>query len=1045
MKRQAENDTSETGKKRKKFDLSKREGKVGLIESVSVQNFMCHENLSLNLGPHMNFIIGENGSGKSAILTAIILALGGKSSTTDRFSNIKGFVKKGKNKAKIEIVLRNTGVLAYKPDVYGEKITIVREFNKEGTNNYKIKSESGTICSNQKKEITNIVEAMDIPVDNPLCILTQQNSKKFLISKDAKPERLFEFFYKGTGLKALELKYKSMLDMKEEAEAELAKKKSILPEMKAELKKWKKFLDSSKRISDYKKELLWATVIEMHKILVKDEEQHEKLLKEISDHEDSLEKCNVRYDEKSSELKEFLREKDCLDKSMKDYRNTLVSLKDELENFSSTLRKKEGFLSKLEQDEKQLIDDKKGLEKCIEVQQEKKLSTIEEERKQCESAIQNLNHRNSELNVNLQNLKEQRSKKFSEQSNMEKKIEEFRAEIASHNIKHRKYSENLKNAKNTLQNKANAFGEHTVKVLEEIKNKRNAFVKLPVGPIGMYLEVKEPKYTLAIEFAIGNGLLNSFCVDNYQDSLLLRDILRKFYRIPPSIIVSPFEDGRFDVSGNAAISTFPTVLEMLTIKNDIVANCLIDQAQIEKKLLIEDASASVKIMNDPPKNCTSAYLLNLDQICFNPSRFYSFGKFSPRSKLNSIRPEDIMNLEKALNNEVIESNNMAECIKKLEGALKAIPVEILKLDNEIVNIMTKVRKNNNKIKDLQCREVPKDVNCLQEDLAKILNEYNKKQVEIQKCNLEVNEFKKRRNAMKEKIETQMTLLRASSEKFKELVGKIHELNEHIEILSTARDKFKDKLTILKDKSKRSHTDIEQSKEKILIARGNAEKSGEYIDTNRSIEEIHRLINETEKVIQTQSNCDREALSRKYVEKLENINRAEQELKKIERYLLRIDEMLTFRRKKFNGIRKQTETCIDMAFIAILSGNGYKGRLEINALKRTLAMVVAPRVGDNGRKNQSSLSGGERSFVMIAFLLALWERTKIPFRILDEYDVFMDSNNRQLSVDLLKQKSEEMAETQFVYLSPLDLPRIKQSDFIQIIKMAAPKRKNEDSN
>ncbi|CAL1283207.1 unnamed protein product, partial [Larinioides sclopetarius] len=119
------------------------EGEFGVIESVTVQNFMCHENLTLSFEPHMNFIIGQNGSGKSAILTAIILALGGKSSSTDRFSNIKGFVKSGKNKAKVEVVLRNGGEGAYKQEVYGEKIVVVREFNKEGTSNYKIKSESG--------------------------------------------------------------------------------------------------------------------------------------------------------------------------------------------------------------------------------------------------------------------------------------------------------------------------------------------------------------------------------------------------------------------------------------------------------------------------------------------------------------------------------------------------------------------------------------------------------------------------------------------------------------------------------------------------------------------------------------------------------------------------------------------------------------------------------------------------------------------------------------------------------------------------------------
>lgn len=39
-------------------------------------------------------------------------------------------------------------------------------------------------------------------------------------------------------------------------------------------------------------------------------------------------------------------------------------------------------------------------------------------------------------------------------------------------------------------------------------------------------------------------------------------------------------------------------------------------------------------------------------------------------------------------------------------------------------------------------------------------------------------------------------------------------------------------------------------------------------------------------------------------------------------------------------------------------------------------------------NLAQLSGGERSYVTIAFLLSLWDRIHMPFRILDEYDVFM---------------------------------------------------------
>jgi hypothetical protein len=58
--------------------------RAGVMEHVELHNFMCHELLSFDLGPQINFVIGNNGSGKSAILTAITLALGGKASSTVR-------------------------------------------------------------------------------------------------------------------------------------------------------------------------------------------------------------------------------------------------------------------------------------------------------------------------------------------------------------------------------------------------------------------------------------------------------------------------------------------------------------------------------------------------------------------------------------------------------------------------------------------------------------------------------------------------------------------------------------------------------------------------------------------------------------------------------------------------------------------------------------------------------------------------------------------------------------------------------------------------
>jgi chromosome segregation ATPase len=63
---------------------------------------MCHKYLQVQLGENINFITGNNGSkhvlnlgGKSAILAALIVALGGKASVTSRGSSVSKLLKEG--------------------------------------------------------------------------------------------------------------------------------------------------------------------------------------------------------------------------------------------------------------------------------------------------------------------------------------------------------------------------------------------------------------------------------------------------------------------------------------------------------------------------------------------------------------------------------------------------------------------------------------------------------------------------------------------------------------------------------------------------------------------------------------------------------------------------------------------------------------------------------------------------------------------------------------------------------------------------------------
>lgn len=56
---------------------------------------MCHRKMSIALGPRVNYINGQNGSGKSAILAALQICLGARARTTHRGGKISDLIRQG--------------------------------------------------------------------------------------------------------------------------------------------------------------------------------------------------------------------------------------------------------------------------------------------------------------------------------------------------------------------------------------------------------------------------------------------------------------------------------------------------------------------------------------------------------------------------------------------------------------------------------------------------------------------------------------------------------------------------------------------------------------------------------------------------------------------------------------------------------------------------------------------------------------------------------------------------------------------------------------
>lgn len=91
--------------------------------------------------------------------------------------------------------MANEGAEAYKSELYGKEIQIVRKIGAKQSG-YKILSEKRQVISTRKDTINEILQALSISPENPLCILHQEVAKTFLLNNDGKKKyQVFWFVF----------------------------------------------------------------------------------------------------------------------------------------------------------------------------------------------------------------------------------------------------------------------------------------------------------------------------------------------------------------------------------------------------------------------------------------------------------------------------------------------------------------------------------------------------------------------------------------------------------------------------------------------------------------------------------------------------------------------------------------------------------------------------------------------------------------------------------------------------------------------------------
>ncbi|KAK2167667.1 hypothetical protein LSH36_25g01011 [Paralvinella palmiformis] len=1050
----AKNDINSSSSSQESFSIcdnaAKDEAEVGIIEQVMVKNFMCHTLQDIKFGPQVNFVTGRNGSGKSAILTAIVIGLGGKANITNRGNAIKSFIKIGKHSAEVMIKLRNHGKDAYRPEAYGKSIIIERKIAKESSS-YKIKSCSGVLISTKREELCHILEHFNIQVENPIVILNQETSRNFLHSKS--PQDKYKFFLKATQLEQMKRDYSCANESKEIALEILKQKKQTLPTLEKEVSEWEhkyKALTSLKnlqsRMEKLKDELIWALVSEQEKGI-------EPIMKELRLEEARTPKFHQKIKESEEKLHSKQECRSTIERELK-------TLGIHVESIEPQYREARVLKDKKKKLTKAASHEVKKIQNDVETMERDKQSILARITEIQNSAQQDFEAENKARTMKILQLEEQIKEICARKQSTQHELEQFKcavgklkkdsAQVKAENdeLHHRRNElcRHLQTLESSRSNHLRRFGAFMPQLVQKI-NQTDVFHKKPIGPLGVHFSLKDQCWALAVESCL-RSLMHAFCVHDHHDEKELEKILKSvcFTGRVPVIITCPFQNKVYDVARyKPHTNQYPTVLEVLNIENPVVTNCLIDQRGIETVLLFHSSTESRNVMADhPPQGAREAFNQDGDQIFCHPFRYYSNNQDQVRILVQSVE-QDIRQCRQELSSLDDKLSKNQETSRKINQQLQIQIQEEHKTQTQIMRLQEQSSKTQMELRELCDTEepVPVDVKTLEEEvsildssLAKQHEHLAMKQGQYDKAKTELMECEKRF----QKLDTDMSIISEQTDNIKYQLA----LAENaIQIAQNHKQHYDSKLKEHEKKISDLRTKCEEDNAELERQVDIAEKLCPRVKTKRSSQNLQSEIKQIGKQIIAEEKIrgNHEEVTKKYSEMKESYLSIRQEVSQLASFLKALQRVMANRERQYVIFRRMIAARTKVIFAVMLGTRRYSGKMIFDHRKESLEINILPSaVSKETCKDLRSLSGGERSFATVCFILSLWEAMESPFRCLDEFDVFMDMVNRRISMDMLMNVAQTQKARQFIFLTPQNISHINvDPSMVRIFQMQAPER------
>eukprot|EP00249_Psilotum_nudum_P022184 c28410_g1_i1 orf=301-3471(+) len=1039
--------------------------KAGTITRIKLENFMCHRSLSIEFIDYVNFITGQNGSGKSAILTALCVAFGIKARGTQRATTLKEFIKNGCSQALVVVEMKNEGVDAFRPDLYGKKITIERKITESG-NASVLKDWQGKKVASRKEDLQELVDHFNIDVENPCVIMTQDKSREFLHAGSGKEK--FKFFFRATLLQQVK-------DLLSNIDSNIEAAEAIVGEMEQELQplvEGIKHLEEKLKVVEHYEEmkqqfdvlrrmLPWSEVYDVDR----------KLNPELA----KLQKCQNRKPTCEDRIK---KSKEALEKVQADHvakKVTIASLlekteglqqrKNELQKNLSEATKEKVHLEEEQSSRQRYIRQKlegiRWLQQQIRDIHDRSVQASQAEKVEREEGFHKLQNAIDESAEEVKRLQEIEFELESKVNATFEEIKLIREEMEEKKREHIDLQTQVRRLESQLTNKVTAFGGDSVlRLLQIIERHHQKFKKPPLGPIGAHVALTgDDNWAFALEVAIGK-LLNAFVVTCHEDLLILRDCAKSCGYHNLQIIIYDFERPLLSIPEHMLPDHgLATVMSVLYSEIPTIMNVLIDQGSVERQVLVKDYDAGkIVVFERRSPNVKEAY--TMDGV-----RMFTRGgtqtTLPPDTRIRSGRlcaavDDQISHVEEEILKISGEIRSAETWKYSSEANLQKFKDQLHNTKRRRVGIQRRVTAQELHLRDL--KNSAQDEATIEQDsnVDELEQEILKEQLEVQSREDSLEKLKIRLDQAQEKIDEAMKSVDILVESFKDDIQALQDAeNALVSIEETmvqaagAVEHFKNIMEV------KIIPEIIQQENKIAGLRKERERKFKEASSLFPEEEVAGMdfTHVTPELIRTRIARLEERIRReegRHDESADQLRskihkrtqRKEGKQRKFQFYREKLEmlrQALSLRHAKFQRNATLLKRQLHWQFNGHLRKKGMSGKIQVDLSSETLSIQVQmPQDSSVSMvRDTRGLSGGERSFSTLCFVLALHEMTEAPFRAMDEFDVFMDAVSRKISLDTAVDFAASHG-CQWIFITPHDISMVKTGPCVKKQQMAAPR-------